>query len=154
MPPEENQEQIDLNIDLLREAKIYIGMPCFGGKILDSTFMSFIKWGHKAIELGMSWAVECVSNESLITRARNISVASFLKSPAKFTHLMFIDADIAWEPWNLLSLLNRDEDVVGGLYAAKQFPTRVIANIIGPQMENGLMEVSKVGTGFLLINQG
>ena len=67
-------------------------MPCFGGKILDLTFMSFIKWGHKSIELDISWAVECVSNESLITRARNISVASFLKSPAKFTHLMFIDA--------------------------------------------------------------
>jgi len=83
MPPEDNQEQIDLNIDLLREARIYIGMPCFGGKILDGTFMSFIKWGHQAHELDISWSVECVSNESLITRARNISVASFLKSPVQ-----------------------------------------------------------------------
>ena len=153
MLPEENQEQIDLNIDLLRQAKIYIGMPCFGGKILDSTFMSFIKWGFKSIELGVSWAVECVSNESLITRARNVIVASFLKHPAKFTHLLFVDADIAWEAHHLLALLNRDEDVVGGLYAAKQVPTRVIANLLGPQMENGLMEVSKVGTGFLLIKR-
>ena len=153
MPLEENQEQIDLNIDLLREARIYIGMPCFGGKILDSTFMSFIKWGFKSIELGVSWAVECVSNESLITRARNVIVASFLKHPAKFTHLLFVDADIAWEAHHLLALLNRDEDVVGGLYAAKQVPTRVIANLLGPQMENGLMEVSKVGTGFLLIKR-
>ena len=156
----ENQEQVDLfvphldlNIDLLRKARIYIGMPCFGGKIQDSTFMSFVKWGHKAHELDISWAVECVSNESLIPRARNLCVNSFLYSSVDFTHLMFIDADIAWEPKSLLALLNRDEDVVGGMYASKHMPTRVIANIIGPKMENGLTEVDKIGTGFLLIKR-
>ena len=154
MIPSGVQKQIDLSTEVLREAKIYIGMPCFGGNLQATTFMSFMQWSNKAHECNVSWGVECVGNESLIPRARNICVSSFLNNPAKFTHLMFIDADITFEPWHLLSLLARDEDVVGGLYAAKSIPTRIISNEwIGDEKDDGLREVRKIGTGFLMIKR-
>ena len=148
------QQQIEMSTEILQAARIYIGMPCYGGNLQSTTFMSFIQWSHKAYECSVNWGVECVINESLITRARNICVASFLSSPAKFTHLMFIDADITFEPWHILALLARDEDVVGGLYTAKSMPTRIIANNwIGDEKDNGLREARKIGTGFMMIKR-
>ena len=93
-------------------------------------------------------------NESLISRARNTLVAKFLNNPTS-THLMFIDADIGWEPWHLLVMLNRDVDVIGGLYPMKSLPVRWVVNGFegADQGPDGLQEVSKTGTGFMLVKR-
>ena len=69
---------------------------------------------------------------------------------------MFIDADIGWEPWHLLVLLNRDVDVIGGLYPMKTMPIKWVVNGFDGAEEgpDGFQEVSKAGTGFLLIKKG
>jgi hypothetical protein len=71
------------------------------------------------------------------------------------THLFFVDADIGWEPWHLLVLLNRDVDVIGGLYPMKTMPIKWVVNGFEGAEEgaDGLQEVSKAGTGFLLMKK-
>jgi hypothetical protein len=96
-----------------------------------------------------------MTNESLISRARNTLTAKFLCTEGS-THLMFIDADIGWEPWHLLALLNADKDVIGGLYPMKSLPVKWCVNGIPGAEENdpsGLVEVTKTGTGFLLMKR-
>jgi hypothetical protein len=130
-------------------------MPCYGGQLTESTFMSFIKWGNTCRQLGIDWTVETMTNESLISRARNTLTAKFLNTEGS-THLMFIDADIGWEPWHLLALLNADKDVIGGLYPMKSLPVKWCVNGIPGADENdpsGLVEVTKTGTGFLLMKR-
>jgi hypothetical protein len=113
--------------------------------------MSYIKWANTARQLGIDWTLETMVNESLISRARNTLTAKFLEMPES-SHLMFIDADIGWEPWHLLVLLNRDVDVIGGLYPMKTMPIKWVVNGFDGAEEgaDGLQEVSKAGTGFLL----
>lgn len=147
-------QQIQVNIDYLKTTRVHIAMPCYGGMLTEQTFMSFIKWANTAQQLGLDWTVETITNESLISRGRNTLVANFLNNPHS-THLMFIDADIGWEPWHLLVLLNRDVDVIGGLYPMKTLPVKWVVNGFdgaeeGPDM---LQEVSKTGTGFMLIKK-
>jgi hypothetical protein len=128
-------------------------MPCYGGNLTESTFMSFIKWSNTARQLGIDWTMETMTNESLITRARNTLTAKFLTNPDS-THLMFIDADIGWEPWHLLVMLNADKDVIGGLYPMKSIPIKWCVNgFEGAKEDGALQEVSKTGTGFLLIKR-
>ena len=146
--------QIQVNVDFLRTTKVHIAMPCYGGMLTESTFMSFIKWANTARQLGIDWTLETMVNESLISRARNTLTAKFLDMP-EATHLFFVDADIGWEPWHLLVLLNRDVDVIGGLYPMKTMPIKWVVNGFegaeeGPE---GLQEVSKAGTGFLLMKK-
>jgi hypothetical protein len=129
-------------------------MPCYGGMLTESTFTSFIRWAATAKQLGINWTVETLSNESLISRGRNTLTAKFLHNKES-THLMFIDSDIGWEPWHLLVLLNRDVDVIGGLYPMKSMPVKWCVNGFegaetGP---DHLQEVTKTGTGFLLIKR-
>ena len=148
------EQQIQVNVDYLRTTRVHICMPCYGGMLTESTFMSYIKWANTCRQLGLDWTMETMTNESLISRARNTLVAKFLNNPQS-THLMFIDADIGWEPWHLLVLLNRDVDVIGGLYPMKSLPVKWVVNGFdgaetGP---DGLQEVSKTGTGFMLVKR-
>jgi len=131
------EQQIQVNIDYLRTTRVHICMPCYGGQLTESTL------------------VETMTNESLISRARNTLTAKFLNTEGS-THLMFIDADIGWEPWHLLALLNHDKDVIGGLYPMKSLPVKWCVNGIPGADENdpsGLVEVTKTGTGFLLMKR-
>jgi hypothetical protein len=151
-PP--GQNQIQVNIDFLRTTRVHICMPCYGGMLTESTFMSYIKWANTCRQLGIDWTMETMTNESLISRARNTLTAKFLNNKES-THLMFIDADIGWEPWHLLVMLNRDVDVIGGLYTMKSLPVKWCVNGFEGAEEgpDGLQEVSKTGTGFLLIKR-
>jgi hypothetical protein len=149
------QNQIQVNIDYLRTTRVHICMPCYGGMLTESTFMSYIKWANTCRQLGIDWTMETMTNESLISRARNTLTAKFLNNKES-THLMFIDADIGWEPWHLLVMLNRDVDVIGGLYPMKSLPVKWCVNGFEGAEEgpDGLQEVSKTGTGFMLIKRG
>jgi len=149
------QQSIQVNIDYLKTTRVHICMPCYGGQLTESTFMSFIKWANVARQLGIDWTVETMTNESLISRARNTLTAKFLHTKES-THLMFIDADIGWEPWHLLVMLNAQKDVIGGLYPMKSLPIKWCVNGIPDADQNdpsGLIEVTKTGTGFLLIKR-
>jgi hypothetical protein len=154
-PSTPNQQQIQVNIDYLKTTKVHICMPCYGGMLSEQTFMSFIKWSNTARQLGIDWTMETMTNESLITRARNTLTAKFLNNPDS-THLMFVDADIGWEPWHLLVMLNADKDVIGGLYPMKSLPIKWCVNgFEGAEVseDGNLQEVSKTGTGFLLMKR-
>ena len=150
--PQQGQVQVD--VDYLRTTRVHIAMPCYGGMLTESTFMSYIKWANTARQLGIDWTLETMVNESLISRARNTLTAKFLDQPES-THLFFVDADIGWEPWHLLVLLNRRVDVIGGLYPMKTMPIKWVVNGFDGAEEgtDGLQEVSKAGTGFLLMKK-
>jgi len=150
-----DQNQIQVNVDYLRQQRVHICMPCYGGMLTESTFMSFIKWSNTCRQLGIDWTIETMTNESLISRARNTLVAKFLNNPDS-THLFFVDADIGWEPWHLLVLMNHDVDVCCGLYPMKSLPVQWVVNGVegGEERDNGnLLEVSKAGTGFMLVKR-
>ena len=73
--------QVQVNVDFLRTTKVHIAMPCYGGMLTESTFMSFIKWANTARQLNIDWTLETMVNESLISRARNTLTAKFLDMP-------------------------------------------------------------------------
>ena len=146
--------QVQVNVDFLKTTRVHICMPCYGGMLTESTFMSYIKWSNTCRQLGIDWTMETMTNESLISRARNTLTAKFLNNPDS-THLLFIDADIGFEPWHILVLLNRQVDVIGGLYPMKTLPVKWVVNGFdgAEEGEDGLQEVSKTGTGFMLIKR-
>lgn len=151
---EDGKTKLALNVDYLRTTKIHFAMPCYGGMLTESTFMSYIRFGHLAKQLGLEWTIETLVNESLISRARNTLTAKFLHHGTS-THLMFIDADIGWEAYHPLLLADRKVDVIGGMYPMKTLPLKWVVNALpGVDVDDtGLQEVSKAGTGFLLIKR-
>ena len=151
--PDQNAGKLEVKLDDLRKERIFIATPCYGGQLTEAYFRSTIRLLTFCNQHQIPVAFGTIANESLVTRARNVLVAYFLQSD--FTRLMFIDADIGWEPWHLMVMLNRDVDVIGGLYPMKSLPVKWCVNGFDGAEEgpDGLQEVSKTGTGFMLIKR-
>ena len=56
--------QVQVNVDYLKTTRVHIAMPCYGGMLTESTFMSFIKWSNTTRQLGIDWTLETMVNES------------------------------------------------------------------------------------------
>ena len=65
--PADDPNKVQVNIDQLKKTKVHICMPCYGGMLHESTFMSFIRWSNTARQLGIDYTVETLTNESLIS---------------------------------------------------------------------------------------
>ena len=114
--------KVEVGIETMRKKKLFIGTPMYGAmcggqytkSIADLTAMC----AHYQIEIKLFY----LFNESLITRARNYIADEFMRSG--FTHLMFIDSDIGFDPNDVLALAaicedGSDKDVVCGPYPKK-----------------------------------
>lgn len=104
------------------ECLIHFCTPTYGGSVTTSYFRSFVKSTEVLHRHGIRFALSTVSNESLVTRARNTLVSEFLDQK-QGTHLLFIDADVGFEPQHVLSMLaatlRSDAEIVVGAYRTK-----------------------------------
>jgi hypothetical protein len=71
----------------------------------------------RANDIDMSFS--CMFNESLIQRGRNALAHGFLNKKDA-THLMFIDADIRWNPADIVPMIEADKDIICGIYPKKE----------------------------------
>jgi hypothetical protein len=147
---EQNNQAI---IEKLQASHVHFATPCYGGNIMEGCFSSYLRYSMLAMKHDIPFSVDTMVNESLVCRARNNLVAKFLANPDA-THLMFIDADIAWEPESVLRLVLHDKGVVCGAYPMKSEPIRYVLNTLeGAKRHESLYEVSTSGTGFMLIKR-
>lgn len=113
---------VEITIEKLRERKLMICTPMYGGQSGGMYTKSIAELGRFAGQYGLDITFHFIFNESLITRARNYLVDEFLRSEC--THLMFIDADIGFDPADVLALAaiaepGSDKDIVCGPYPKK-----------------------------------
>jgi hypothetical protein len=90
----------------------------YGGQCTGFYAQSLIQLNNLIKNSGNDCIMSFMFNESLITRARNALVHNFLKTDC--SHLMFIDADIGWEPQYIEQMLSADVPVLAGMYPKKE----------------------------------
>ncbi len=163
-------------------SRLLIATPCYGGMITTAYFQSMLKTVHRMREAGIGFEILTKSNESLITRARNSLVAEFM-GRKEFTHLLFIDADIGFEPELILKMLSYDKPVTAAAYPTKGINWERVRKLAprakdGPHLrdlsmhytvnfvdaddqphrvklsvEDGFVKVPIVSTGFMMIRR-
>jgi len=119
--PKEKKEQDqpeDPRLKALRDVRLIIATPCYGGQVTERYAQSMFNLVSTANKYGVALGYLTIANESLITRGRNELVSSFMKNTTG-THLMFIDADIAFNPDDVIRMLLADVDIVAGAYPLK-----------------------------------
>jgi hypothetical protein len=97
---------------------ILIATPCFGGMVSQNYMLSVIGLMNHALSAGFDVSLSLLGYDALISRARSVLVAAFLDNPVT-THLLFVDADISFEPRQVERLLQSDKDFAGALYPVK-----------------------------------
>lgn len=114
--------EIKIDIEQLRKKKLFVATPMYGGACNGMYTRSMCDLTALCTRYGIEMRSYFLFNESLITRARNYCVDEFLRSG--FTHLLFIDSDIGFNPQDVFALLalqgDDDEyDIIGGPYPKK-----------------------------------
>ena len=113
--------QIEVQAKDLQKKKIFVATPMYGGQCSGMYSKACIDLATMCANYGVECRFFFIFNESLITRARNYLVDEFLRAE-EFTHLMFIDADINFNPKDVLSLAvlcDDDRPIIGGPYGKK-----------------------------------
>ena len=115
--------EISIDVGELRKRKIFVATPMYGGMCGGQYTKSTAELARIATQYEMEIEFFYLFNESLITRSRNYCVDEFLRHE-QFTHLMFIDSDIGFDPNDVLALAavadpNTDKDIVCGPYPKK-----------------------------------
>jgi len=156
--------------------KIFIATPMYGGMCTGTYALNLTTTPSVLNQNGIGMTFSLMLNESLITRARNRFAHDFLQSDA--THLMFIDADISWQPYDIVEMVRADVDVICGIYPKKEInwhdvhaavlrgvPAEELHNYTGSFVVNTIdskdatgridqpIEIGKGGTGFMLIKR-
>lgn len=114
--------EVSIDIGELQKRKIMVATPMYGGMCGGQYTRAMIEYQKVCSEFELQTEFFFLFNESLITRARNYCVDEFMRSD--YTHLMFIDADIGFNPHDVLALAaiadpESDKDIVCGPYPKK-----------------------------------
>ena len=80
--------------------------------------LSVIQLMSYAKSAGFDVTLSMLGYDALISRARSTLVAAFLDN-LEATHLLFVDADISFEPQRVERLLKFNRDFTGALYPIK-----------------------------------
>jgi hypothetical protein len=110
------------------QPKLFVATPMYGGQCFGSYAQGILNTSTLMRDNGIQCAFSFLFNESLITRARNSLAHAFLKTDS--THLMFIDADIAFNPADILLMLKADVDVICGIYPKKEINWQGVSNAV------------------------
>ena len=110
--------KIEIPLGLLRQKHIFIATPCYGGQIGEPYFRSMMRFAILCNKYDIKYTISTLANESLITRGRNTLTSFFMENP-EATHLFFVDADIEFQPEDILRMVAYDKPVVVGAYPKK-----------------------------------
>ena len=158
-----------------KKTSLFIATPMYGGLCNGAYAVGLLKSVSVFAQTGITMQFAYMMNESLITRARNSLAYDFLQTDC--THMMFIDADIGFNPGDIPLMVESDKDIICGLYPKKEinwpriekavkdgyitqdlhkFVGSFVVNAVGDSVQGSVadpVEITNGGTGFMLIKR-
>jgi hypothetical protein len=154
--------------------KIRIATPMYGGNCKVDYVLSLLDLVNELAKSGKhTLDYHFLYNESLITRARNSLVDSFLDSDADL--LLFIDSDQGFNAEDTIKMIESGKDIIGAIvpmkainwegaiaaHGAGKSPIELYTGYFNTNLEPGTpdfsllepLEVKHVGTGMMLVSR-
>ena len=155
---------------------LYIGTPLYSEEVNLAYMDSIILLSKELEKAGIPSIRQHIIHTSLITKARNECISNFMNN-TKLDYFIFIDADIGFKALDVIKLMNYDKPLVAGTYPKKHLRWEEIQKCFYNDMpesskellektseytiyekENAtikdkLLEVNRVGTGFMMIKR-
>ena len=154
--------------------KLFLSTPCYGGLCLEKYMKSIVNLQMLLMREGVQLMLDTTENESLVHRARNVSIGRFMQK-TDADYFMFIDADVEFDAQSVLRLLKSGHEVSVAVYPKKVvmwdqareavengdernmalLSSSLVANIGATKRSvvNGFVEVLDGPTGFMMISR-
>ena len=167
-----------LPFSALNSMNVMFATPCYISGVTMNYVASVFSLALDSKHVGLPCILH-LHSESLITRGRNVILIKFL-SEESFTHLFWIDSDIAFKSEDVFRLLLADRDIAAGVYPMKRFnwPAQGVpagttrqqfedrytdypfnpighgsSRVSGYADADGFVEVAEAPTGFMVIKR-
>lgn len=161
-----------IGVETPKVKKVFVATPMAGGLATSHYISSLLRNQLHLKENNIELCWHFITNESLITRARNELVRIFLGTECDY--LMFIDGDIEFDHDAIHKLIKHDKEVVCGTYPKKliywdkirkaalegkedisKYGSSFVFNALNndDMVPYGLVEIKHGGTGFMLIKR-
>ena len=135
--------------------RVSVGIPVYDGKLQIQTVTSLLTEKSIALAMDVQFNVRFLPSCTNLAMGRNQIVKEFLESTDE--KLIFVDADVSFEPGALVKLAHYPLDVVGGAYRLKkdeeEYPVAFLDQDELWANELGLLEVAMLPTGFLSLTR-
>ena len=143
----------------LQGRKLMIAIPAYDGKLNIKSAFALARLAQAVSQYGIRLYLSHLSGCSLITQARNSLVADFLATDADA--MLFVDADVVVTPEAILRLfaLSIGKDITAGIYPRRGSDRKFFLDMPTDDNnrlmfdENGLLQVNRIGTGFMMIQR-
>jgi hypothetical protein len=140
--------QLEVKVEELRKNKLFVATPMYGGMAHGMYLKSCLDLQGLCSQYGIEVRFSFIFNESIITRARNYLVDEFLRAEG-FTHFLFIDADIHFDPRDVIALLALDKEIIGGPYPKKSIKWGTIKEAVKRHPDIEPLEMEKLAGDFV-----
>lgn len=174
--------EIKIDAEELKKIPLMVGTPAYGGLVSSAYHLAMIDLQTHFNQMDIPIKHCVIENESLITRGRNNIVKMFMEDKS-FERLLFVDADIRFNPKDVLCLLalSQEYEVICGSYPKKAinwkhvkkaikmgvpsnklhtFTDNPVLNFVPPESGTRTqvdltkpIEVLDTGTGFMMISR-
>lgn len=132
--------------------KVLIATPAHDGRLDVWYTTSLVNSVRIAQENGVFLHPVFMSYDALVQRARNDLFR--LAAEGDYDDIIWIDADLEWNPVWIMELLNSDKDVIGGTYRKKTDDAEMyVVRTQNLKSENGLIKVESLGLGFVKMSK-
>jgi hypothetical protein len=108
-----------LSDSALKSMNVLFTTPCYVSNVTMNYVVSCFDLIRESMRRGLNFNTH-LHSESLITRARN-EIVKFFLAHEEYTHLFFIDSDVAFRPEDAFRLLLANRDVAAAIYPIKRF---------------------------------
>lgn len=134
---------------------LYIAVPAYGGQITAETTHSLCVSAILLERAGIGVEFDFGLGNCYLDHVRNQLATRFYRSGA--SDLLFVDADVSFEPAAVLRIASAKRPFVAGIYPMKddgqvRFPVWFEADELWADAD-GLVEAARVPTGFLRLNR-
>jgi hypothetical protein len=131
-----------------KKPHVFLACPMYGGMCTGFFTQSMVTLTKILTDNNIDLSVSFLFNESLIQRGRNLLAHQFMQNEAA-THLMFVDADIKFNPYDIVHMLRADKDIICGIYPKKEINWHTVEQAV---KEGVPVDQLKNKTGSMVVN--
>lgn len=133
--------------------KVFLALPAYGQQVLSPTVSSLVSL-TRTLMVHDHWGGFGTLSYPDIVEIRNI-MTTIWYDRIQSSHLLFIDADMAFQPELIMDMIRFNQPLVGALCPKKKQPIEFAgrAKVGNARLVNGFMEVSGIGGAIMLISR-
>lgn len=133
--------------------EVFFGTPSYSKALSVDYNRSLVQSAILLTKLGIEMHQQVLAGNCFLGMARNAIVKDFLASTA--TDLIFVDADVGFDPKVIPRLLAYEQEIVGGLVPKRDTESEACyhQNAMTGVIENGLFQSMELPTAFMRIKR-